>query len=168
MWKSQDPYEIFRIGTMFIESAAILGKYAGGLGIVPSVVNRVFGVELYLKAFLTIEKVPIPHTHNIHTLFNQLSATNRSIVEQYYEEEFAKDPEGAAIRTIKTPFSFDLEEVLMNSRNAFVEWRYVFEEDGGLGSYGLGEFQSALHRRLCELQPDWQSRRGCTSPPFSG
>lgn len=79
--------------------------------LVPSVTNRAFSIELYLKEILTSDGV-LKKGHKLDQLFNALSHERKTqIIEAtgLDSEEFQRD--------------------LINISNAFVEWRYLYEKD---------------------------------------
>lgn len=79
---------------------------------IPQIVNAAFSCELLLKAIIILEKQREErfYEHKLSELFNMLKPETRSIIQ-----------ENANI--------FDWDCFINESSNAFVEWRYLHEED---------------------------------------
>lgn len=89
-----------------------------GSSAIPFVVLSVFAVELYLKAMLARSGITAPRTHDLLRLFRHLSDRHK----QHLGEVAANRPQ-------LEPHTRDVEEMLAKLRNAFEQWRYVFEAD---------------------------------------
>lgn len=81
--------------------------------LIPTVVNASFACELYLKALVIWqEKTEEPiREHKLSKLFEMLDTNDRDIV-------------------IKSANIFDWTAFITEADNAFVEWRYIHENDG--------------------------------------
>lgn len=85
---------------------------------VPSIVNAAFAVELGLKALIIKSGNQYDREHNFDLLFALLPKKEQDSIKFYF---FAES------RTDEQTF-YDL---LDKTKNAFIEWRYIFESDGG-------------------------------------
>ena len=81
--------------------------------LIPTVVNASFACELYLKALVIWqEKAEKPiRVHKLSELFEMIDAEDRDIV-------------------IKSADIFDWNTFFTEADNAFVDWRYIHENDG--------------------------------------
>ena len=84
---------------------------------VPIIVNGAFSSELTLKAILTKNQIEYENEHNLLSLFELLPDSFRS---ELIEHLIQKAPE------YKEPEKFVDELILIS--NAFVDWRYAFED----------------------------------------
>lgn len=81
--------------------------------LIPTVVNASFACELYLKALIIWqEKIEEPfRKHKFSELLEMIDSDDRNII-------------------IKSADIFDWGRFIAESDNAFVEWRYIHENDG--------------------------------------
>lgn len=82
-------------------------------GMYPFCVNIAFACELYLKAIYLYYSNKGIHGHEIDDLYDALSENVKIQIEMLFKQEY----------------QYDLDEILRNIRNTFVEWRYAFEKD---------------------------------------
>ena len=78
--------------------------------LVPSITNRAFAAELYLKAIAMIDGKKL-RGHDLKNLFDSLTEDRRSAII-------------AAVGTEEISFLSELEK----NANLFVDWRYLFEK----------------------------------------
>jgi len=78
--------------------------------IVPAVVCLAFGIELYFKAIIALENGSAKG-HELSTLFSRLSPQSQ-----------------AALRTRLSLGEVEFQQKLKAISVAFVEWRYIFEQ----------------------------------------
>lgn len=92
---------------------------------IPAIVNAAFSCELYFKSMLEN-----PRGHKLKELFEQLDRETKLQLRNEFNANFTKHP----------VYNFDI--FLNDISNAFVEWRYVFEEPHTEGFYGcyINEF----------------------------
>lgn len=108
-------------------------------GMVASATNLALGIELLMKALLLHHGRPVPHTHELPALFKDLPATVIKEIEDTYNR--IDQAEAAAHRSMElvpmhgvSPASHppvsdhSLRAVLQRNSNAFVFWRYGFEQ----------------------------------------
>ena len=84
---------------------------------VPMIVNGAFSVELTLKAILMKNQIKYEKEHNLYLLFQMLPESFQKEIVAHLVEK-APEYEDPAKR---------VEELILLS-NAFVDWRYAFEE----------------------------------------
>lgn len=110
----------------------------------PSAANIAFCLELYLKLLLHIkDPSDWPEGHKLKTdLFDKLDPSHRAIIEKSYEDWKSKKPSRMSV----FPSAGDL---LKESDNAFVDWRYYYENPGWLIFRALTHSGSRPHRVGC-------------------
>lgn len=110
----------------------------------PAVVNSAFACEVFLKALLIFYDVPMNKEHKIEKLFNLLPDEIKDFVKQTVMINY-----GGMWRD---PFSCEL---LKNISDAFVEWRYSYENVGNkraslqINIGFLTVFRNALREACC-------------------
>ena len=92
---------------------------------IPAIVNAAFSCELYFKSMLKQ-----PWGHKLKDLFEQLDIETQLQLKSEFDTNFTKHP----------VYNFDV--FLNDISDAFIEWRYVFEESHTEGFYGcyINEF----------------------------
>ena len=92
---------------------------------IPAIVNAAFACELYLKSMLEQ-----PWGHKLKDLFEQLDNETKIQLKNEFDASCSKHP------------VYNFEVFLNDISDAFVEWRYVFEESHTEGFYGcyINEF----------------------------
>ena len=92
---------------------------------IPAIVNAAFACELYLKSMLEQ-----PWGHKLKDLFEQLDNETKIQLKNEFDASFSKHP------------IYNFNVFLNDISDAFVEWRYVFEESHTEGFYGcyINEF----------------------------
>ena len=88
---------------------------------IPAIVNAAFACELYLKSLLTN---PPKKEHNISKLFCLLPEDIEQTIRNYVNDQFKGHP----------VYNFDY--CIERAGDAFVNWRYIFEEEHTDGFYG--------------------------------
>ena len=110
-----DPRQIVNTAASFFLAAdrsleqRSLGPGQFQMLIVPAIVCRVFSIELYFKAIVTLEGGSATG-HKLDELYAQLSPNSQT-----------------AIRTRASLSEAELHQKLGEVSKAFVEWRYIFE-----------------------------------------
>jgi hypothetical protein len=130
---------------------------------IPHIVCSAFCLELFLKCLLRIENVTLPkRTHALLELFELLRRpTKRKISAlfgaehpensfKYFAASFAVNFRNSGSRQIRPT----LRTVLKQSSNAFIEWRYLFE-DTKPHTYSANHAISAVKRVILEIHPEW-------------
>lgn len=103
--------------------------------VVPEVVCRAFGTELYLKSIIGLEAIgaSLPREHNLSGLFNQLSPGSKE----------------ALANALTFPLN-ELENKIANISETFRDWRYIHEVTTKT-SIDDGEFLRAFAREVANL-----------------
>lgn len=93
---------------------------------IPAIVNAAFSCELYFKSIIGSKA----KGHALRELFDQLDVDAQNYLREPINKEFAKNN------------LFDFDVCLDHISNAFVEWRYIYEESHTEGFYGcyINEF----------------------------
>jgi hypothetical protein len=119
------------------------------------IVNSSLSLELYLKCLLSLEKGDYTRGHEIVKLFNDLSIDRRTRIKELFAEEFNRIPHLVYLRQqAKDKKKYEIEQILQQANNTFVEWRYAFE---GLKNveYTGQPVRNAVKRVILEIKPDW-------------
>ncbi|MDO9219767.1 MAG: hypothetical protein Q7T90_01960 [Thiobacillus sp.] len=102
--------------------------------LVPAVVCAAFGIELCLKAIISIEKGKATG-HELHMLFIKLSPQSK-----------------ATLATALSLHEKELQQKIGSISSAFVEWRYIYEADSAsINTDFLLRFSRATARLLESL-----------------
>jgi capsular polysaccharide biosynthesis protein len=92
-----------------------------------SAVLQALAIEIVLKAIAQKVGKPVINAHNHVTLLAALPADIQAACRAHYQARLE-----AATVTDKASLIADLDGVLAVSATVFVEWRYLYEADGGL------------------------------------
>lgn len=122
------PVRIFNQAQAFSKSAREL--YDEGLSkppydsykVSPYVVNSTFSIELYLKAILSITNDNVKG-HDLIKLYAKLNDEDTKIINMLLVDH------SIGLVKIEGTEQFELSYYLNSIKNAFVEWRYIFEKD---------------------------------------
>jgi HEPN domain-containing protein len=121
----------------------------------PYVVNAAFSLELYLKVLLYFEKnIWRDNTHNLKRLFDELPKDSKTKINNDFLVLCLCLSDSRDIIRKETPFKkfdWNLNELLLNSSNAFEAYRYAFEKKQGWFA-GFWELRTALINRIDELR----------------
>ena len=88
---------------------------------IPAIVNAAFACELYFKSIL---ERPPKNEHNLFNLFKELPKDKKQIIRDYVNDRFKGHP----------IYTFDY--CMERAGDAFVNWRYIFEDEHSDGFYG--------------------------------
>ena len=161
-------YAIF-LSERFVTLPVIVGDgqrlamfYQGGKGegdsdsITPYVVNAAFSLELNLKVLRYLETSAWPKGHELKELYRKLTKTSKDFLASTIEEVVARSKvhrqiEAAINRQMNIPFSWDVDSLIEQSSNAFVNWRYAFESHPGWFA-GYNEIRNAVVGRIRQLE----------------
>jgi hypothetical protein len=114
-------------------------------GCVASATEMALAVELYLKALRTILGMKIPRSHDLWKLYRDFPAGATEAIEQHYHSRLVTTPwVGSALnlRVMAGPISPNeanakpkatdgdnsIEATLKRNANAFITWRYLYEQ----------------------------------------
>lgn len=108
--------ECLKSAERFLKIADNLSQNVAGIitgDIYPCVVNGAFACELFLKAIIDASSsCGIPKSHRLNELFLILDQNIRSSIEAEYTSNC----------------SYPLNDLLVECDNAFIEWRYAYEQ----------------------------------------
>ena len=99
-------------------------------GMYPFTVNAAFACELYIKAILihTSADGTIPKLHKLDELFNLLPEDAKTQIEALFNKQY----------------KHNLLSLVSEISNAFIEWRYAFENGVKVNITGLLAFANSL------------------------
>ena len=107
----------------------------------PLICCLAFACELYVKALLASSSIPT-RGHDLSKLFERLSATDKKGIREQYKVLTGR--EAAAFRRDVSEFA-----------NAFVEWRYIFEQASArISIQRLAQLTQSLFRHIRQTKPD--------------
>lgn len=124
--------------------------------IVPFTVLHALAFELHMKCLLALDTNKIPQTHDYLKMFKQLTSTAQIRLTAIYND-IVKDRQLA----IKEPgVSLLIEDVLRESKDAFVQFRYIYEHPVGAPPanpycFRAHQVSKAVRKLILELQPSW-------------
>jgi len=124
----------------------------------PYITVTSLAIELYLKTLYLIEKgtgIAVPRKHNLRKLYGLLGGDSQKFIKISYDEHITKDPITCNIKKSRPDVDLELETVLEEMSEAFVNWRYIFEKRAK-GFPAAGPIIRAVRERIRTLCPDWQ------------
>ena len=106
---------------------------------IPAIVNAAFACELYFKSML---EPPPKNEHNLFILYQKLPENKKQIIRDYVNDRFKGHPR----------YTFDY--CMERAGDAFVNWRYVFENEHTDGFYGtfINEYLSFFENLIPVLK----------------
>ena len=105
--------------------------------ITPYVVNGAFALELYLKVLQFLETSSWPKGHRLYEdLYLRLTQASKDFLAGEIKAVTANSQvhqliQAAINEQMNIPFSWDVNRLIEQSSNAFVNWRYAFESHPG-------------------------------------
>jgi HEPN domain-containing protein len=118
--------------------------------------NAALSLETYLKCLLFLEEGRAPRVHDLHWLFNALCPSTQSELKKAHEE-FVNGNPSLVSEMRRTGLPSDLEELLKRGRNAFVDFRYAYEQIAPKTDFALNGLTYCVRERILKLQPKWKS-----------
>jgi hypothetical protein len=131
----------------------------------PALTSLALALELYFKCLITIEKGGFLPRHELDGFFNELSAQSQDKIRQYATELGNAEADNfnrlSQQRGLPTFPKFDFDTALDEAKNAFIRYRYAYEEgfDPKVQSGGLGPIIDGARRVILDLHPDWTRDR---------
>jgi len=124
-----------------------------------------FAIELYLKCLRRLEGNSVPQTHNLKALFRDLSPHTKGRVQQLWSAYApSQEPMWQAIeKETGNKIPRDFIDLLAISSKAFIELRYLHEDDSG--SFFVGDLPPMLKQVILERVPIWATLHH--TPPTS-
>lgn len=102
-----------------LKADGFIGKKILAQNVIPSIVLKAFSCELFIKSLIITND--IIRIHKLDELFFCLSDTDKNSIKNEVINKMASE-EG---QYVENDFNVDLEEVA----NAFVDWRYYYEDN---------------------------------------
>jgi hypothetical protein len=151
---------VFRTGEQFFAATNAISEKLSQtnnvqLYLAPYITNMALTIELYLKClyFMDTGKKP-PRSHDLKQMYNALKEESKAWIRAQYDF-FVSIDEGIKVMKLNVPeMQTELEVVLKDINNAFMNWRYNHE--GNLTSFPTGgPLSQALRARIKTLKPEW-------------
>jgi len=122
-----------------------------------AVVMSALAAELFLKCLSALETGPAGRTHNLKTLFENLSPKTRRLIEERWDEITAgkKHLWDELEPKVGSPIPRKLADALHLGANSFECLRYP--ELSPQANYFLTDLPHALMLAILKLKPEWQS-----------
>lgn len=124
--------------------------------LIPHIVLSAFSLELYFKCVIVIEGGDA-RGHSLLKLFNQIAPTSRTRIDKLYQSEMEADPTLERIRTMVSNFEFGLIDCIGKLDDAFVQWRYYYENPSTHKIHPCNiHTRTAIRNFILERKPEWQ------------
>ncbi|MCL9783631.1 hypothetical protein M9194_19590 [Vibrio sp. S4M6] len=94
------------------------------------IVNATFACEVYIKRIYELRKKEYKETHSLSVLYKQLHNKDQYQINKVYKQLRKQNDADKSPEQIK--------EAIKTIANAFVDWRYLYEKKGSLGSVNAG------------------------------
>jgi hypothetical protein len=127
----------------------------------PAIILSAFASELYLKCILSLESGGrhILATHELKTLYNDLRIDTRKRLEVMWAESNLKPMNVRARKAIAVvtgeTIPEDLDWAISKANNAFVQLRYIHENDGNGVGFIIHDLPAMLKTVILDMQPTW-------------
>ena len=167
MFNLKPPQSIFVHADGFLRAAGYLNKppetgRLDPLCFAALVANSAFASELYLKCLIRVDTGQIVKAeHDLRKLFLKLPPNTQAEIETPFNAQMAKNPifdlskiskEAAAVIAMRPK---TLRDALTKGRTAFVEWRYLYEDEGALRTFDLFGLPPILRKVILVRHPEW-------------
>jgi len=172
-----DPEEVFIWGVAFAKVAHRIKmdfvKMLGGSGtstantytgshlnlITPMAVNSAFSLELFLKCLHLENSGIIPQIHDLQKLFEGITLVQQLQIEKHYHA-LLKQAGRAKGKTSGPPGGpqidpFDLRASLAEQKDAFEDFRYLFEKKKRFTITWVDTIAEAAKRTIIDSHPHW-------------
>ena len=161
------PLSIFVYGDCFHKASISKADPPDPYAAVVVATNCAFACELYLKCLIHIETGQlIKKLHNLKQLFAMLPDATKATIQNRFDAQLAKQPDydnsvapddasRQMAREAAEKRSKNLIDALRRGAEAFVEWRYLYENDGKGNPFGLFPLPPILRTVILEHKPEW-------------
>ena len=159
-----DARKIFELAEQFHRASSILLSAFDQKNIQvipPSFTCIAFSLELYLKSLITLEKGGYTKgNHNLEKFIEMLNPDTKDKLRLYAiaiaEPQIKQFQDFAKAKGLPPLPDFDFDAALTASKNAFVNWRYVYEENFKENEgWQASEIILAVRKIILELHPEW-------------
>lgn len=171
MFGLQIPQSIFVHADGFLRAGTAKSDPPNPYDMTALVTNSAMASELYLKCLIHIETGQlVKKQHNLKQLFALLPEAARLNIQQRFDSGMAKQPaydysglpeeERKKYETIAANMPKNLIDALRKGADAFVEWRYLYEDESGNGPpFSLFGLPHILRSVILERKPEWANFR---------
>jgi HEPN domain-containing protein len=118
--------------------------------------NAAFSLEIYLKCLLLLEEGDARRGHDIYKLFHELNSSTQSELTKAHDA-FVRSKPSLVSEMRGKRLSTDLKELLKRGRNAFVNFRYTYEQVTPKSDFALNGLTYCIRERILKLRPEWKS-----------
>jgi hypothetical protein len=115
-------------------------------------VSAAFAAEIYVKTLQMIDNSQAQIIHEIDDLYSALASSTKDIVKKHYNARVIKEKAKLEAFKLSTGLDYDLDSVLKNIRDSFVEWRYRFEGKP-ISAWNGGNVVIAFRQTCVDLDP---------------
>lgn len=132
----------------------------------PAVVLAAFASELFLKCIICIEGKPVPHWHDLKSLYDLTSKPAQTRMKTYWglmlhhRADFIARNEQSMNEVIPR----DLERCLELGSRSFEELRYCYEPRATQSQFLLSDFPVVARSAILEVKPEWRGVQRNISP----
>lgn len=121
---------------------------------IPSIVCGAFALELLLKCLIALEtNAEPPKSHNLRRLFDLTSVSSQAAIRKTYSQLLQDTPEWIA-QYSEAGISVDFDNVLNACKDAFVEWRYHYENEKAK-SWLASPIMKSVRDEILKHRSDW-------------
>ena len=118
--------------------------------------NLSFAGEVYLKCLLLLRTETLLHGHNLKELYDKQIEIDRVEIEQAYKKEIERSAVFKAMKSKNPKVDLELLSTLEEVGNAFVAWRYLYEERPPQART-LSAFVDVLPKHILNIDPGLKS-----------
>lgn len=108
------------IGQAALKADEFTGKQMIAQNIIPSIVLKAFSCELFFKSLIVAQQDDIKNIHKLDQLFAHINDTDKSTIKSLVISQLS------ITNQHYNEINFDTD--LGKAANAFVDWRYFYEE----------------------------------------
>ncbi len=162
MFNLKIPQNIFVHADGFLKAGTPVSDPPHPLDMIPLVTNNAFAAELYLKCLIHVETGQlIKAEHNLQKLFSKLPEKTQTEIEKRFDAEISKGPEmdrsnaSEELKEAARSRPASLRAALKEGADAFVEWRYLYEDNLSKNFFALFPLPAILRYVILERKPDW-------------
>lgn len=129
--------------------------------------NCGFACELYLKCLIHLKTGQlVKNQHNLSKLFAMLPKEIQSTIEQRFNDVMAKqngydfssasEEDKKVVQAVIQSLPKNFAEALKIGGDAFIEWRYLYENESGTSNpFSLFPLPSILRAVILDHKPEW-------------
>lgn len=161
------PQSIFVHADGFLRASAPKSDPPNPYDMAALVTNSAIASELYLKCLIHLETGQlVKNQHNLKKLFGMLRQETQEMIQARFDAALGKQKEYDYSNTpvelkedaqaVAQNMPKNLKEALKKGAGAFVEWRYLYEDESESGNpFSLFYLPSLLRAVILERKPEW-------------